>query len=199
MPPVRIAATVALASLVAMTTVIARTAPDQAPAPAPAPVGDERRGPAPAPAAPAVKMVTGAGGVGFNGPNRKMQMEVLQIMLKLDDEAWKNVSPKLEKVLAAKNNMNTGAGMNWTTSSERKPEFKPSATRPNTAPGRALQAVREGVADETVSEEELAKRMTAVRETRKQARADYDAAQAELIAAITPRQQAFLMILGMVE
>jgi len=197
MSPVRIAS-VSLASLIAMTAATARTTPDDA-APAAA---EPRREPAPAPpapAAPAVKAVTGAGGVGFNGPNRKMQMEVLQIMLKLDDEAWKNVSPKLEKVLAAKNDVNTGAGMNWTTSSERKPEFKPSATKPDTAPGRALQAVREGVADETVSEEELAKRMTAVRETRKQARADYDAAQAELIAAITPRQQAFLMILGMVE
>jgi hypothetical protein len=128
-----------------------------------------------------------------------MQMEVLQIMMKLDDEAWKSVSPKLEKVLGAKNNLNTGAGMNWTTSSDRKPEFKPSATKPDTAPGRALQTVRDGVADETVSEEELTKRMAAVRETRKQARADYDAAQNELIAAITPRQQALLMTLGVVE
>ena len=110
-----------------------------------------------------------------------------------------NRSVKLEKVLAAKNNLNTGAGMNWTTSSDRKPEFKPSASKPDTGPGRALQSVRDGVADEALSDEALAKRMTAVREARKQARADYDAAQAELIAAITPRQQALLMILGVVE
>ena len=200
MSPVRIAAAVTLATLVGLTTAIARTAPDDSPAPAPAPAGDERRAPAPpAPPAPAIKTVTGGGGVGFNGPNRKMQMEVLQIMLKLDDEAWKLVSPKLEKVLAAKNNLNTGAGMNWTTSSERKPEFKPSATKPDTAPGRALQSVRDGVADETVPDEELAKRMTAVRETRKQARAEYDAAQAELTAVITPRQQALLMTLGVLD
>jgi hypothetical protein len=41
--------------------------------------------------------------------------------------------------------------------------------------------------------------MAAVRDARKTARADYDAAQKELIDAVTARQQAILMTLGVVE
>jgi hypothetical protein len=41
--------------------------------------------------------------------------------------------------------------------------------------------------------------MTAVRDARKAARTEFETAQKELIEAITPRQQAILMTLGVVE
>jgi hypothetical protein len=41
--------------------------------------------------------------------------------------------------------------------------------------------------------------MAVVRDAKKIARADYEAAQKELIYATTPRQQAILMTLGVVE
>jgi hypothetical protein len=196
MPVVRHMMTVSLASLLAISSTLARPAPDAnaaAAEPAPAPATP------PAQVPPGANEVRGAGGVGFNGPNQKMQVEVLKLMLDAGDDEWKNLAPKIERVLAAKQNTNTGAGMNWTTSNKAGPQFKPSTSKPDTGPGKALQAVRDAVADETTSKEELAKRMSAVRDARKKARADYEAAQHELIDTATPRQQAILMMLGVIE
>src|SRR5688500_2285267 len=196
---VRRIVTVSLASLLAIGSTFARPAPDENAA-APRAAAGAAAEPAPAPAPPgAVNEIRGAGGVGFNGPNQQMQLEVLKLMLNAGDDDWKNLSPKIENVLAAKQHTNTGAGMNWTTSNKAGPQFKPSTSKPDTAPGKALQAVRDAVADETTSKEELAKRMAAVRDARKKARADDEAAQNELCDTTTPRQQAILMTLGVIE
>ena len=196
MSVVRVTA-ISLASLLAISSTLARPAPDaQGRTPAADQVGEPA--PAPAPAPPAVE-VRGRAGVGFNGPNQKMQLEVLKLMLNVGDDEWKPLSPRIEKVIAARQNTITGAGMNWTTASNAKPEFRASAAKPDTAPGKAMQAVRDGVGDEGTSREELTKRMAAVRDARKKARADYEAAQNELIDTATPRQQAILMTLGIVE
>ena len=82
---------------------------------------------------------------------------------------------------------------------DAKPAYKPSAAQPDTFAGKAMQNVRDAVADKDASDEALATKMAAVREARKKARAEYEAAEKELIAAVTPRQQAVLMTLGVVE
>ena len=204
MSGVRRMMTAALVSLLAIGSTLARPAPDvdaEAPRAAGAAPAEPPPAPAapPAPAPPGANAVVGAGGVGFNGPNQKMQLEVLKLMLGAGDDEWKLLAPRIEKVLAARQNTNTGAGMNWTTSNKAGPQFKPSTSKPGTAPGKAMQAVRDAVADETTSNEELAKRMAAVRDARKKARADYEAAQNELSDTATPRQQAILMTLGVIE
>ena len=199
MSVVRRMMTVSIASLLAIGSTLARPAPDTD-AGAPRVADGAAAEPASALAPPvAVNEVRGAGGVGFNGPNQKMQVEVLKLMLDAGDDEWKLLAPKIEKVLAARQNTNTGAGMNWTTSNKAGPQFKASTSKPDTGPGKALQAVRDAVADETTSKEDLAKRMAAVRDVRKKARADYEAAQHELIETATPRQQAILMTLGVIE
>jgi hypothetical protein len=197
---VRRVTAISLALLLVIGSTLARPAPD-AGAPRAADGAAIEPVPAPArpPAPPGPNAVVGAGGVGFNGPNQKMQLEVLKLMLDVGDDEWKLLVPKIEKVLASKQNTNTGAGMNWTTSNKAGPQFKPSTSKPDTAPGRALQAVRDAVADQATSKEELAKRMSAVRDARKKARADYEAAQHELIDTATLRQQAILMTLGVIE
>jgi hypothetical protein len=148
---------------------------------------------------PGAAIGRGAGGVGFGAPHREDQLDALKEILEAGDEAWKKLSPKVEKVLAAKADMNTGAGMNWTRSNNARPVYKPSAAQPDTVPGKAMQDVRDAAANKDASDQALAEKMAAVRAARKQARGQYEAAEKALIAALTPRQQAILMTLGVVE
>jgi hypothetical protein len=115
------------------------------------------------------------------------------------DDEWKAISPKLQKVIQAKHEMSTGAGMNWTSSNNAKPVFQASTARIDTPPGRAMQDVRDAVADEKATKEDLAAKMAAVRKARQKARADYEAAEQDLADVATPRQLAVLMTLGVVE
>jgi hypothetical protein len=195
---------VAAASLALIVSAMARTGEDAA-GTTPAQPSDvtikEQPAPAPAPVNPPAGMqrFQGGGGVGFAGPNLQRQVAMIQRLLNADDDAWQKLSPKVEKVLVAKQAMSTGAGMNWTSHNNQPPVVQPSTAKPDTAPGKALQAVRDAVTDEKASDDVLAKSMAVVRDAKKIARAEYDAAQKELIDATTPRQQAILMTLGVVE
>jgi hypothetical protein len=155
--------------------------------------------PAPAGQGAGQRRVTGTGGVGFNGKSPGDQLAAIRSLMDVPDDEWKAMAPKIEKVIQAKREMNTGAGMNWTASNNAKPVFQASTARVDTAPGRAMQDVRDAVADEKASKEELTAKMTSVRKARQKARADYEAAQQALADAVTPRQLAMLMTLGIVE
>jgi hypothetical protein len=169
---------------------VAATASAQ-PQPAPG-----RRGQAGAGGGPPVR---GLAGAGFNARNKKDQLIAIKDLLKVNDEEWAGLSPKVDRVITAKMNTSTGAGMNFQSANNMKPSFHASNSTPDSDAGRAMQAVREAVADEAASDEQLAKTMADVRAAKRKARAEYDAAQEELLAATTPRQQAVLMTLGVVE
>jgi len=145
------------------------------------------------------RRVSGTGGVGFNGKSLGDQVAAIRSLMDASDEEWKAISPKIQKVIQAKHEMSTGAGMNWTASNNAKPVFQASTTRVDTAAGRAMQDVRDAVADEKASKEELTAKMAAVRKARQKARADYEAAQQALADVVTPQQLAVLMTLGVVE
>ena len=164
--------------------------------PAPGPGGGLAPPPGPAPRGQGNARV----GVGFAGPQqRQKQLEAIKDHIEADDDAWKALSPKVEKVLAARHNTSTGAGMNWTSSNRGPLVVQASAATPDTAAGKAMQQVRDAAADKEAPDQELLRKMAAVREARQKARAEYEAAQKELTDALTPRQQAVLMTLGVVE
>ena len=155
--------------------------------------------PAPAGQGGGQRRVGGTGGVGFNGKSPGDQLAAIRGLMDASDDEWKAISPKIEKVIQAKREMSTGAGMNWTSSNNAKPVFQASTARVDTAPGRAMQDVRDAVADEKASKEELTGKIAAVRKARQKARADYEAAQEALAEIATPRQLGVLMTLGVVE
>ena len=190
---------VAVASLGLIVSALARTGPDAGGTTPEQSNVTIKEQPAPKDAPPAPQGIQGGGGVGFTGPNQQRQLAMIQQLLNADDAAWQKISPKVEKVLATKQAMSSGAGMNWTARNNQPPVVQASIAKPDTAPGKALQVVRDAVADEKATDDALAKSMAAVRDARKTARADYDAAQKELIDAVTARQQAILMTLGVVE
>jgi hypothetical protein len=148
-------------------------------------------------------VVGGAGGGGVGVPfaqtHRQDMLNALQEKLEMNDDDFKSLSPKIEKLLDAKQNLSTGAGMSWSSMNGAKPTYKASESKVDTEPGRAMQEVRDVAADKDKSDEEIAKKIAAVREAKEKAKADVEAAQKDLAAALTPRQQAVLMTLGVIE
>jgi hypothetical protein len=143
----------------------------------------------------------GGGGVGvpFGQTHRQEMLDALKDKLEMSDDDFKALSPKIEKLLDAKQNMSTGAGMGWSSMNGAKPTFKASESKVDTEPGRAMQDVREAAADKEKTDEEIAKKIAAVREAKEKANVEWEAAQKELIDSLTPRQQAVLMTLGVIE
>jgi hypothetical protein len=139
------------------------------------------------------------GGIGFNPDMRPDQLKAIRDQLDANDETWKTLSPLVEKVLEAKQKMSTGAGMSWQRSNNAKPVVRASDAKPDTAPGKAMQDVRDAVADTAATAADLTRKMAAVREARQKAKKDYENAQKALSDATTPRQQAVLMTLGVIE
>jgi hypothetical protein len=62
-----------------------------------------------------------------------------------------------------------------------------------------MQAVRDAVADTASTDADFTKKIAAVREARQKAKKAYEDAQKALSEATTPRQQAILMTLGVIE
>ena len=141
----------------------------------------------------------GTAGVGFNGKHAQDQLVAIQGLLEVGDEEWKSLSPQVEKVITAKQNMSSGAGMKWMSANNARPRFEASDATPATAPGKAMQALREVAAQPEASKDEISGRVAAMRQARQKARADYDAAQQALLGALTPRQEAILMTLGVLD
>ena len=107
------------------------------------------------------------GGVGFGPQNRQKQLDAIRDQLEAGDDEWKALSPKVEKLLVAKQNTSTGAGMRWTSANNAKPVVEASGDTPDTPAGKAMQEVRDAAADKDATNEELAKKMAAVREARR--------------------------------
>ena len=142
----------------------------------------------------------GTGGVGFHAKHAQDQLAAVRDVLGVvGEEEWKALSPKIEKVIAAKRNMVSGAGMSWTSSNNAPPTFEASRATPATAPGKAMQELRDAVTEPDASNEAIAGKIAAMRKARQKARADYDAAQQALLGALTPRQEAILLTLGVLD
>jgi hypothetical protein len=167
----------------------------------------------------------GAGGPGGAGSGNssiadpaKFQRQVLEMIrekLAVNDEQWKALLPKIEKVLEAQRNVRTGAGMSFNMPPQVK-GLPPGAgvvqgvggggmrltagggANVQTVPGRAMQAIRTALETET-PDEEILKKLAAMREAREIAREDLLAAQQGLKAACTPRQEAVFVTLGQLD
>ena len=162
------------------------------------------------------------GGTGAD-PLRFRQLAMSTIRAKLavaDDEQWKSLWPKIEKVLRAQRNARTGASMSMSSPAMVKGTPLPNVTipsqrsQPPTAGGasgaanadappaeRAMEQVRAALDQPATSDSDadLAEKLAAMRVARDAARAELAAAQKELHDACSPRQEAVLVTLGLLE
>ena len=131
---------------------------------------------------------------------RQKQLDNIREKLGATDEEWNALSPKVEKVVDAKREASTGAGMSFGSAVGRGAVFRSTGGSDiGTVPGKAMQELRASLEQKEASDDEIKKKLTAMREAREKARADLAAVQKELQQSCTPRQEATLVTLGILE
>jgi hypothetical protein len=120
-----------------------------------------------------------------------------------DDEEWKAIEGKLEKVMAAQRNARGGGGGFGGFGGRGGPGGDRGgfggATREQTAVSKAAQELRDVLQNESAAAETINQKLTAYREARAKAREEFAAAQKELRELLMQRQEAILVIEGLLE
>lgn len=121
---------------------------------------------------------------------RQRMMTRLKEQLGANDEEWKVLQPKVEKVMTAQNNSRGGgSGRGGRGGGDNQP------TTPVATASRDLRQALENNA----SAEDINKKLAAYREARAKGREELAAAQKELKELLTPKQEATLVVNGMLE
>jgi hypothetical protein len=147
-----------------------------------------------------------AGGVRFGGGPvdpaafRQKQLDTIKEKMAATDDEWNALSAKIEKVIDAKRDASTGAGMSMTSAVGRGAVVQSTGGgNIGSEPGKAMQELRKSLEDKDASDEELAKKLAAMREARDKARQALADAQKELQSSCNKRQEVVLVTLGILE
>lgn len=119
-----------------------------------------------------------------------------------NDEEWKVLQPKLEKVLGAQRDSRSRSGGPDFGSRGGRPggDRTPSTTDQNqSAVSRASAELRAAIEDKNSSADTITAKVTALREAKEKAKADLAAAQKELRELLTARQEAVLISGGVLD
>ena len=138
---------------------------------------------------------------------RERQMNRIKEQLGATDDEWKAIEPKVDKVMNAQREARGGfgfgggggggGGRGGGGGGGGGNAGTPPA--PTTALGKASLELRTTLEDKNAAPETIAKKLAAVREAREKGRKDVADAQKELKEILTQRQEAVLVINGMLE
>ena len=123
---------------------------------------------------------------------RQRFMDRLKETLGASDDEWKVLQPKLEQLMNASREMRSGGSMFGRSrgGSDREPE---------TATGKASQELRKLLDNKDARPGEIQEKLSALRAAREKAKANVATAQKELKELLTQRQEATLVMYGMLE
>ena len=138
---------------------------------------------------------------------RERMMARYKEQLGSNDEEWKVLQPKLEKVLTAQRDARNTAGFGGRggtggTRGNRggtNNNAQAQADQNQSAVTRAAAELRTTVEDKGATAEQLAAKVTALREAKEKAKADIATAQKELRELLTARQEAVLVSSGILD
>lgn len=136
---------------------------------------------------------------------RQRMNEHLKAALKVSDEEWSVIQPLLEKVqIKMRESMQSRFGM----MGGRRRVQVPNASGDNTANRPSLpespkfpqmEALQKALENESTSPEELKAKLQALREERKKSTAELEQAQEDLRKVLTQRQEATLVMMGLLQ
>lgn len=165
----------------------------------------------------------GPGGFGNLDPQqmRQQMMDNLKEQLGATDDEWKVLQPMIQKVMdAQRDTRGAGGGFGGRggrrgggqggpggdrfagrggPGGDRFGGNNPFAPDPNSPVVKAGQSLRDALENQNTPAADITRRLNAYREAREQARQRLAAAQKELKELLTPRQEAVLVMNGMVE
>lgn len=132
---------------------------------------------------------------------RQRMMDGMKEQLQVSDEEWGVLQPKIEKVMNAQRESRGGMGrrggpMGWGgRDGERRDENAPEPTELE----RTSRELRSVLEDQSAPASDVAAKLTAYRDARAKAVANLTAARNELKELLTQRQEAVLVMSGLLE
>lgn len=128
---------------------------------------------------------------------RQRMEQRMKEQLQVNDEEWSVLQPKLEKVNRAMRDARGGFGFGGRRGGGAGGDQ--GGDQPETPVAKATRDLRTALENNSATEQELAAKIAALREARKKSQADLDAARKELQEVVTPRQEAVLVMMGLLE
>jgi hypothetical protein len=158
----------------------------------------------------------GGGGGGQFDPAqfRQRMMDRLKEQLGASDDEWKAIQPKVEKVMDAQRDARSGGGGFFFGGGRGGPgggrggpgggggggRGGPGGTPgEQTAVGKAMADLRSALDEKSTPADEIAKRLATLRDVREKARKSLADSQKDLKDLLTQRQEAVLVMAGMLE
>ena len=152
---------------------------------------------APAPAAES-GVPPGPGAPGGEQPFRQRMNEFLKKSLKVSDEEWSVIQPLLEKVQTKQRDLMRGrSGFMGNRRGAAANENR--SAPPERAGSAEAQALRAALENEGSSPADIKAKLEAVRASRKKAADELEQAREELRRVLTQRQEATLVLVGILE
>lgn len=133
------------------------------------------------------------GGADRRAEFRQRMEQRLKEQLGVNDDEWKVLQPKIEKVSEARRAQFSGFGGGFGGRRGGGDE------RPQTPVAKAQADLRSALENKDTPAAEITRRLTALREAREKARQDLAAAQKDLKEVLTARQEAVLVVQGTLE
>lgn len=135
---------------------------------------------------------------------RERMMNNMKEQLGASDDEWKVLTPKVEKVMTAQRDSRGGfggfgGGRRGGPGGDRGAGGDRGSDRPQSKVAQAQDELRTTLDNKSASADEISKKLTAYREAREKAREELKAAQKELKELVTQRQEATLVMMGMLE
>lgn len=144
----------------------------------------------------------GGGGNNFDPSQfRQRMMDNLKEQMDAKDDEWKVIEPKLSKVmeLTFANRMRGFGGFNRGGGNNDRGGNNRFGGNTDSPVGKATQDLREALDNKDSSADDIAKKLTALRDAREKSHADLVAAQKDLKDVLTQRQEAVLVMAGQLD
>jgi hypothetical protein len=122
---------------------------------------------------------------------RERQMSSIREDMGATEEQWKTLQPKIEKVMTLQRDVRGGFG--------GRRGGRDAGDTPESKVQQAQRDLYTAVQEKSTSDDDLTQKLAAYREAREKARTELASAQKELKTSLTPRQEAVLVINGLID
>ncbi len=130
---------------------------------------------------------------------QQMMLDRIKQNLGMTDEEWNAVKPLAEKVFTLTRESRSQAGMGQRRRPGQEGEDKAADQQPTTEIGKASQALQKLLENDKSAPEEIKTALQALRDAKKKSSDELVKAKAALVEKLTPRQEAKLVLMGILE
>jgi hypothetical protein len=129
---------------------------------------------------------------------RQQMLDRMKEQMQASDEEWSVIAPKLEKVWQLQRDSRGGAMGGWGGRGGRGGDANRD-NQPTSAVANAARELRTALEDSAVSPQSVAEKLAAYRAARDKAAEELKTAREDLKGLLTPRQEAVLVMMSILE